>query len=172
MGTSSSQNPRPLGRPERTAQSRHVFAFGTIRSTSLENSFASFRLLQCYASQLPLRSATNAFPLSLSSPDDQPRPSRGSPRALRLPRTPLPLRPGTDAQDVNTRRNHSGHLWHKRFYSCPLSFSRLTATLNDVQQKPCRAGLVERLEDYRWSSAQVFDTRFFGFSHCPTISAR
>ena len=61
---------------------------------------------------------------------------------------------------------------NSRCILCPPSLSHLTATLNYVEQNPCRAGLVERPEDYRWSSAavhlkgvadavQVLDTRFF-----------
>ena len=79
---------------------------------------------------------------------------------------------GPYAQYLNTRRNHSGHLWQGRFYSCPLSFSHLATALNYVEHNPCRAGIVQRPEDYRWSSAavhlagvadrfHVLDTEFF-----------
>lgn len=62
---------------------------------------------------------------------------------------------GVYAQYLNTRRGRSGHLWQGRFYSCPLADSHLATALRYVEENPCRAGLVERPEDYRWSSAAV-----------------
>ena len=47
---------------------------------------------------------------------------------------------GRYAQYVNTRRGRSGHL------ATPLRY---------VEENPCRSGMVERAEDYRWSSAAV-----------------
>jgi putative transposase len=60
---------------------------------------------------------------------------------------------GRYAQYVNTRRRRSGHLWQQRYYSCPLSESHLWIALRYVEQNPCRAGMVARPEEYRWSSA-------------------
>ena len=79
---------------------------------------------------------------------------------------------GRYAQYINTRRDRCGHLWQGRFYSCPLSFSRLPTALRYVELNPCRAGLVDQPEDYRWSSAAthlngvadpfgILDLRFF-----------
>ena len=62
---------------------------------------------------------------------------------------------GRYAQFVNTRRGRSGHLWQGRFYSCPLDGAHLATALRYVEQNPCRAGIVERAEHYRWSSAAV-----------------
>jgi putative transposase len=62
---------------------------------------------------------------------------------------------GRYAQYVNTRRGRSGHLWQGRFYSCPLDGSHLATALRYVEENPCRAGLAERAESYRWSSAGV-----------------
>jgi putative transposase len=62
---------------------------------------------------------------------------------------------GRYAQYVNTRRGRSGHLWQGRFYSCPLDGAHLATALRYVEQNPCRAGMVERAEQYRWSSAAV-----------------
>lgn len=62
---------------------------------------------------------------------------------------------GRYAQYVNTRRGRSGHLWQGRFYSCPLDGAHLAIALRYVEENPCRAGLVERPEKYRWSSAAV-----------------
>lgn len=60
---------------------------------------------------------------------------------------------GRYAQYVNTRRGRSGHLWQGRFYSCPLDGAHLATALRYVEENPCRAGIVERPEQYRWSSA-------------------
>jgi putative transposase len=60
---------------------------------------------------------------------------------------------GRYAQYLNTRRRRSGHLWQQRYYSCPLSESHLSTAVRYVEQNPCRAGMVARPEEYRWSSA-------------------
>jgi putative transposase len=62
---------------------------------------------------------------------------------------------GRYAQYVNTRRGRSGHLWQGRFYSCPLEGAHLATALRYVEENACRAGLAERAQDYRWSSAAV-----------------
>jgi putative transposase len=62
---------------------------------------------------------------------------------------------GRYAQYVNTRRRRTGHLWQQRYYSCPLSESHLWIALRYVEQNPCRAGMVARPEEYRWSSAST-----------------
>jgi putative transposase len=62
---------------------------------------------------------------------------------------------GRYAQYINTRRGRSGHLWQGRFYSCPLEGSHVATALRYVEENPCRAGLVERPQEYRWSSAAV-----------------
>ncbi len=62
---------------------------------------------------------------------------------------------GRYAQFINTRKGWSGHLWQSRFYSCPLSDAHLATALTYVELNPCRAGMVERAEEYRWSSAAV-----------------
>jgi putative transposase len=60
---------------------------------------------------------------------------------------------GRYAQMVNARRLRTGHLWQNRFYSCPLAPSHLWRALVYVERNPVRAGLAERPEQYRWSSA-------------------
>ena len=57
------------------------------------------------------------------------------------------------ARRSNRLRRRSGHLWQNRFYSCPLGPNRLADALAYVDLNPCRARIVERAEDYRWSSA-------------------
>ena len=56
---------------------------------------------------------------------------------------------------VNTRRLRGGHLWQNRYFSCALSESHLRRTLACVERNPVRAGLVEKPEQYQWSSAAV-----------------
>ena len=57
------------------------------------------------------------------------------------------------AQHVNRTQGLSGRLWQGRFFSCPLDQEHLWAAVRYVECNPVRAGLVERAEDYRWSSA-------------------
>lgn len=60
---------------------------------------------------------------------------------------------GQYAQYLNARRGRSGHMWQNRFFSCPLSEGHLWVALRYVEANPLRAGMVLRVEDYRWSSA-------------------
>ncbi|MEO5922729.1 MAG: transposase [Bryobacteraceae bacterium] len=62
---------------------------------------------------------------------------------------------GRYAQAVNIRRGRCGHLWQARFHSCPLSEQRLWVALRYVEANPCRARMVARPEDYRYSSASA-----------------
>ncbi|MDA8327583.1 MAG: transposase [Betaproteobacteria bacterium] len=57
------------------------------------------------------------------------------------------------AQRINRARNWKGHLWQGRFFSSPLDEIYLLAAVRYVERNPVRAGMVERAEDYRWSSA-------------------
>jgi putative transposase len=57
------------------------------------------------------------------------------------------------AMYFNSRTRLSGHVWQGRFFSCPLDESHLWAVVRYVELNPVRAGLVERAEDYPWSSA-------------------
>ncbi len=60
---------------------------------------------------------------------------------------------GRYAQYLNVRRQRSGHLWQNRYFSCPLGNDRLWTAIGYVEQNPVRAGITERPEEYRWSSA-------------------
>ena len=62
---------------------------------------------------------------------------------------------GRYAQMINARRQRTGHLWQQRFFSCALEASHVRRALAYVERNPVRAGLVERAEQYRWSSAAV-----------------
>jgi len=57
------------------------------------------------------------------------------------------------AQHVNKVCAWQGHLWQGRFFSCALDDIHLAAAIRYVELNPVRAGIVERAEDYPWSSA-------------------
>jgi putative transposase len=60
---------------------------------------------------------------------------------------------GRYAQYLNARRSRTGHLWQNRFFSCPMEHGHLWSALSYVERNPVRARLVERPEQYEWSSA-------------------
>ena len=66
---------------------------------------------------------------------------------------------GQYAQWLNARQGWSGHLWSSRFFSTPMDDVHLWAAVRYVERNPVRAGLVERAEDYIWSSARAHVTR-------------
>lgn len=57
------------------------------------------------------------------------------------------------AQRLNRQRQWSGHVWQGRFFSSPLDDAYLWTALRYVECNPVRAGMAERAQDYRWSSA-------------------
>jgi putative transposase len=59
------------------------------------------------------------------------------------------------ANYLNRKRGAVGHLWQGRFYSCVLDDEHLWAAIRYVERNPVRAGVVERAEEYRWSSARA-----------------
>ncbi len=56
---------------------------------------------------------------------------------------------------LNRKRNAHGHLWQGRFYSCVLGSEHLASAIRYVEMNPVRAGIVERAEEYAWSSARA-----------------
>ena len=58
------------------------------------------------------------------------------------------------AQYLNRRLGRRGHLWQGRFFSCALDEQHAYLAVRYVERNPVRAGLVERPEEYRWSSAR------------------
>jgi putative transposase len=56
-------------------------------------------------------------------------------------------------QWVNKRRGETGILWQGRFFSCPLDDDHYWNAIRYVERNPVRAKLVERAEDFSWSSA-------------------
>lgn len=55
---------------------------------------------------------------------------------------------------INIREKWKGHLWQGRYGSCPLDNIHLYAAVRYVERNPVRAKLVEKAEDYPWSSAR------------------
>jgi putative transposase len=62
---------------------------------------------------------------------------------------------GRYAQYLNVRRNRTGHLWQNRFFSNLLGKSHLWVAVGYGERNPVRARMVERPEEYRWSSARA-----------------
>jgi putative transposase len=62
---------------------------------------------------------------------------------------------GRFSQYWNTERNRIGHLWQNRYYSCPVEESAAGRVIAYVENNPVRAGLVDRAEDFEWSSARA-----------------
>lgn len=60
---------------------------------------------------------------------------------------------GRYAMRINRLRNWKGHVWQGRFFSSTLDESYMWASIRYVERNPVRAGLVDRAEHYRWSSA-------------------
>jgi putative transposase len=58
------------------------------------------------------------------------------------------------AGEINRRGGGCGHLWQGRFRSVPMDEAHLHVCLRYVELNPVRAGLAERPEDWRWSSAR------------------
>lgn len=57
--------------------------------------------------------------------------------------------------EINQREGWRGFLWQSRFASCPMDEAHLHACFRYVELNPVRAGLVERPEQWRWSSARA-----------------
>jgi len=55
---------------------------------------------------------------------------------------------------VNFREGWRDHLWQERFHSYPMDERHLLAAVRYVEMNPVDAGLVERAEDWEWSSAR------------------
>ena len=55
---------------------------------------------------------------------------------------------------VNFREGWRGHLWQERFHSYPMDERHLLAAARYVEMNPVRAGLVQKPEDWEWSSAR------------------
>jgi putative transposase len=56
---------------------------------------------------------------------------------------------------VNLRQQWVGHLWQQRFSSYPMDEAHLLAAARYIERNPVAAGLVDRPEAWRWSSARA-----------------
>lgn len=56
---------------------------------------------------------------------------------------------------INARMRVTGHLWQGRFSSVAMDEEHLVSALRYVALNPVRARLVERAEDWRWSSTRA-----------------
>jgi putative transposase len=57
------------------------------------------------------------------------------------------------AQYINDHCGRIGHLWHSRFFSCPMDDDHYMTGLRYAERNPQRAGLVRVPWEYPWSSA-------------------
>lgn len=60
---------------------------------------------------------------------------------------------------INARRRMTGHLWQGRFGSVAMDEAHFVTALRYIALNPVRARLVERAEDWRWSSTRAFVAR-------------
>jgi putative transposase len=58
------------------------------------------------------------------------------------------------AQYFHGKRGVTGHLWKGRFLSCILDERSVFEEVRFIENNPVRAGVVEKAEDYPWSSAR------------------
>jgi len=56
---------------------------------------------------------------------------------------------------INERKQWSGHLWSERFFSTPLDEAHHCEAVRYVERNPVRAALIQRAEQYGWSSARA-----------------
>jgi putative transposase len=57
------------------------------------------------------------------------------------------------ARYANLVRRSCGHFWQARFYSCALDERHAWQALTYVERNPVRAALVDKAEEYPWSTA-------------------
>ena len=53
----------------------------------------------------------------------------------------------------NQKNGGNGHLWQGRFFSCVLDEPHVYAAVRYVENNPVRAKMMDKPEDYRWSSS-------------------
>jgi putative transposase len=59
------------------------------------------------------------------------------------------------SQRINAAQGEAGHLFQGRFLSYPMDLAYQMAAIRYVENNPVAAGMVERAEDWRWSSARA-----------------
>jgi putative transposase len=59
-------------------------------------------------------------------------------------------------QYLNRKRNQSGRIWQNRFYSCLVDNDTYLWTIaRYIESNPVIAGIIDKAENYRWSSAKA-----------------
>jgi putative transposase len=59
-------------------------------------------------------------------------------------------------QYLNRKLGNSGRVWQNRFYSCAVEKDRyLWSVARYIERNPVKAGILEKAEEYRWSSARA-----------------
>ncbi|OGF48119.1 MAG: hypothetical protein A2231_09135 [Candidatus Firestonebacteria bacterium RIFOXYA2_FULL_40_8] len=58
------------------------------------------------------------------------------------------------AKYFNNKYSKTGHLWSRRYHSKVLNENHLAIAIRYVDKNPVRAGLVEKAEEWEWSSAR------------------
>lgn len=72
---------------------------------------------------------------------------------------------------INRREGCTGFLWQGRFASYPMSDAHLMAAIRYVELNPVRAGLADKGEDWRWSSARAHvDNRVDGLTDLSALA--
>ena len=56
---------------------------------------------------------------------------------------------------INFREKWRGHLWQERFASFPMDDEHLVLAARYIEMNPVAAGMVERPQEYPWSSARA-----------------
>jgi putative transposase len=59
------------------------------------------------------------------------------------------------SQRINTAHGVTGHLFQGRFLSYPMDDAHMMVAARYVENNPVAAGMVDRAEEYRWSSAKA-----------------
>ena len=73
------------------------------------------------------------------------------------------------AQYFNKKYHRSGHLFQDRFRSEPVgSVEYFLTLLRYIHQNPLKAGLVEKVDDYKWSSREEYKMDYVAAPLCAT----
>ena len=88
-------------------------------------------------------------------PDAQPLPSDPGAVAAERAEGGAGPRSAPYAVEINRRRAWTGHFWQGPFASSPMDEAHLHVCLRYVELNPVRAGLVDRAEEWPWSSARA-----------------
>lgn len=62
---------------------------------------------------------------------------------------------GLYSRAMNLHKKVTGHIWERRYYSCPMDESHFVRAILYVDWNPVRAGLVKKPDQWQWSSAKA-----------------